>query len=126
MKNIMLKAYVSVAALAISNLAHAQEDLATRITGEGGWLDQLGAIGMLVLAAAFLAGVGCVSWGIWYYIKKSDNPQEPEAGGKALKFILGGAALTIVPLVIAVMTLTLGGDTNASGTVDNQLQQFQN
>tara|TARA_Y100001973_G_scaffold77534_1_gene113495 strand:- start:22 stop:402 length:381 start_codon:yes stop_codon:yes gene_type:complete len=126
MKNLMLKAYVTVASFAVTNVAHAQEDLASRITDEGGWLDQLGAIGMLVLAAAFLAGVGCVSYGIWYYVKKSDNPQEPDAGAKALKFIVGGAALTIVPLVIAVMTMTLGGDSNASGTVNTQLDQFQN
>ena len=122
----MLKAYVAVAAFAVTNFAHAQEDLASRITDEGGWLDQIGAVGMLVLAAAFLAGVGAVCYGIWYYVTKSDNPQEPDAGGKALKFILGGSAMTIVPLVIAIMTLTLGGDSDASGTVNNQLQQFQN
>jgi hypothetical protein len=125
MKDLTLKAYVAVAAFAVTSTANAQEDLASRITDQGGWLDQLGAVGMLVLAAAFLAGVGCVSWGIWYYVKKSDNPQEPDAGGKALKFIVGGSALTIVPLFIAIMTMTLGGDGDASGAVDSQLQQFQ-
>lgn len=125
MKDLMLKAYVTVAAFAVTSTVHAQEDLASRITDDNGWLDQLGAIGMLILAAAFLAGIGCVSWGIYYYIKKSDNPQEPDAGGKAMKFIVGGSALTIVPLFIGIMTMTLGGDSDASGAVDSQLQQFQ-
>jgi hypothetical protein len=125
MKDLSLKLYVGAVTLAASNLAQAQEDLATRITGEGGWLDQLSAVGMLILAAAFLAGVGCVSYGIWYYLKKSDNPQEPDAGGKAMKYMLGGAALTIVPLFIGILSLTLGGDGDATGQANDLLNDFQ-
>lgn len=124
MNNLALKSYVFVATFAATNFAQAQQDLGSRITEEDGLIDQITAIGALVLAAAFLAGVGCVSYGIWYYIKKSDNPQEPDAGSKALKFILGGAALTIVPLFIGIFAMTLGGDADSVNTANDQLDGF--
>jgi len=124
MNNLALKFYVFVAAYAVSTFSHAQQDLGSRITEEDGLIDQLTAVGALVLAAAFLAGVGCVSYGIWYYIKKSDNPQEPDAGSKALKFILGGSGLTIVPLFIGIFAMTLGGDADSVNTANDQLDGF--
>ena len=125
MKDLALKLYVGSVVLVTSTTTSAQEDLAARITGDGGWIAQLSAVGALILAAAFLAGVGSVSYGIWYYMKKSDNPQEPDAGAKSMKFMLGGAALTIIPLFIGLLSLTVGGDTGASGTAADQLGTFQ-
>jgi hypothetical protein len=126
MKDLALKLYVGSVVMAVSTTTKAQEeDLASRILGEGGWIDTLSAVGALILAAAFLAGVGSVSYGIWYYMKKSDNPQEPDAGAKSMKFMLGGAALTIIPLFIGILSLTVGGDTGASGTAADQLGTFQ-
>jgi hypothetical protein len=125
MKDLALKLYVGSVVMAISTTTSAEEDLATRILGEGGWIAQMSAVGALVLAAAFLGGVGSVSYGIWYYMKKSDNPQEPDAGAKSMKFMLGGAALTVVPLFIGILSLTVGGDGAASATAADQLGAFQ-
>lgn len=125
MKDLALKLYVGSVVMAISTTTRAEEDLATRILGDGGWIAQMSAVGALVLAAAFLGGVGSVSYGIWYYMKKSDNPQEPDAGAKAMKFMLGGAALTVVPLFIGILSLTVGGDGAASATATDQLGTFQ-
>ncbi len=125
MKNVILKAHVAIVAFAMTSQASAQQDLAKTITGDGGWIAQLGAVGLLVLAAAFLAGVSTVSYGIWYYIQKSDNPQEQDAGGKAMKLCLGGAALTIVPLFIGILSLTLGGDEDATNSAAQQLIEFK-
>jgi len=124
LRDLMLKINVTLSMAAFSVSANAQEALDERITGDGGWVDQLTAVGILVLAAAFLAGVGSVSYGIWYYMKKSDNPQEQDAGGKALKWILGGSALTVVPVFIGIFALTLGGDGDAVNSANDQLNNF--
>lgn len=126
MKDLLLKTHVIVVSFTAASAARAQESAAERITGQDGWIAQLQAFGMLALAVFFLVGLCCVGYGIWYYVKKSDNPQEPDAGSKAMKLMGGGAALTIVPLVIGILTITLGGDSDASGAVQDQLNQFQN
>ncbi|WP_138437911.1 DUF6750 family protein [Marinobacter shengliensis] len=126
MKDLLLKTQVAVLTLAVSTSASAQESLAERITGEDGWIATIQALGMLALAAFFFVGVCCVGVGFWIWMKKSGNPQEPDAGSKAMKLMGGGTAMTIVPLVIAILAFTLGGDADVTGNVESQLNNFQN
>ena len=119
---------IAVSTLAMTPAeAQAAEDLkavANRTRG------QFGSIADLIGAAAFLAGVGFVVFGIFKFYNYSKNPQDPQNKvGSAVMLVVAGALMIAVPTVAGVGIVSLFGTgtqvTKVNPTGANQLREIK-
>jgi intracellular multiplication protein IcmD len=99
--------FYSTAALAQASTAGIGT-IASNITG------QFSALGQLVLAVAFLGGIGFIMAAIFKFKQHKDNPTQIPLGTPIAMLVIG-AFLVFMPSLIAPAGVTIFGATNTPG-----------
>ncbi len=96
---------------ALSSAAFAADDIATiagNITG------QLGSLTVLLVVAAYVAGVGFALMGVTQFKAHKDNPQQTPIS-KPIVYIIIAAALLFLPTLMGAAGESVFGSTKTSG-----------
>lgn len=110
----------------VPEMAFAADSIGDKIGGEKGWLWQLYQIRILLLGGFLLAGIGFIGWGVWIWIKSSDNPNQNENAGKqAVYRIVGGSILTVITIFIGIFVATMTGDGDAGSAASDSAISFE-
>ncbi len=82
---------------------------------------QFGSLADLLGAAAFLAGVGFVVFGIFKFYNYSKNPQDPQNKvGSAVMLVVAGAMMIAVPTVAGVGVVSIFGEDSTRVQIEGE------
>ncbi len=113
----------ATAAFLLALPAEAADNIGTVATNVKG---QFGSLADLLGAAAFLAGVGFVVFGIFKFYNYSKNPQDPQNKvGSAVMLVVAGAMMIAVPTVAGVGVVSIFGDDTQKVDAEGSLRTIQ-